>query len=532
MKKRSNFIESVQKRLHLRFLIAALTFLLSTIFVVGGIILLVLYVTDPSFYFIPLILLFVIDFLIGLFICNSSSQVDFKVSWLTVLLCLPFAGALLYLLFAQKTTTKGKKKRRNNAINRFLWTNKVECKDVLKDLKDENPDAYALSNPIYKNSFYSVYKNSELNYYNWGQLGYPEIIKELKTAKKFIFFEYFIIERGKFFDEIYEILKEKAKEGVDVRMIYDDFGSNAKVHSLFFVEARKAGIKCFPFNRMRPALDIRQNSRNHRKILVIDGVIGFTGGCNIADEYINEVNRFGLWRDNIIKIKGPAINNFVNTFIADWNQFFKDTEMIGDNKGFYFEENIGLHPELEIKPSGYIQPFAEQPFDSETPCRDTYLGIISRARKYVYISTPYLIPDSEIIAALECAAKSGVDVRIVTPGIPDKKMVYSATRSYYARLLVAGVKIFEYTPGFNHAKVIVSDDTLAMSGTCNLDFRSMYLHLENMIFIANSTEIYHIREDLEDMIKYSKKVNESLYLNVRMFKKLWWSILRVLAPLL
>ena len=328
MKKRLNLKESIYKKLHIRFAIAALAFLLWTIFFVGGIVFLIIYVTDPEWYFIPLILLFAIDFFTALFICNSSSQIDFKVSWLTVLLVLPFAGALLYLLFAQKITTKGKKKKRNNAINRFLWSNRDDAKETLKILKEENPDAYLIANPIYKNSFYGIYNDSEMTYFPLGELGYPELIEELKKAKKYIFFEYFIIERGEFFDNIYNILKQKGAEGLEVRMIYDDFGSNSKVNSLFFVEARKYGIKCFPFNRMRPALDIRQNSRNHRKICIIDGVIGFTGGCNIADEYINLVNRFGKRKDNILKIKGRAVNGFVNTFISDWNVFFRETEKI------------------------------------------------------------------------------------------------------------------------------------------------------------------------------------------------------------
>ena len=532
MKKRLNLKESIYKKLHIRFAIAALAFLLWTVFFVGGIVFLIIYVTDPEWYFIPLILLFAIDFFTALFICNSSSQIDFKVSWLTVLLVLPFAGALLYLLFAQKITTKGKKKKRNNAINRFLWSNRDDAKETLKILKEENPDAYLIANPIYKNSFYGIYNDSEMTYFPLGELGYPELIEELKKAKKYIFFEYFIIERGEFFDNIYNILKQKAAEGLEVRMIYDDFGSNSKVNSLFFVEARKYGIKCFPFNRMRPALDIRQNSRNNRKICIIDGVVGFTGGCNIADEYINLVNRFGKWKDNILKIKGRAVNGFVNTFISDWNVFFRETEKIENRENYLFESNISLRNDVNIKPDGYIQPFGELPFDSETPCRDTYLNIILKAKKYVYISTPYLIPDNEILTALECAAKSGVDVRIITPGTPDKKIVYSATRSYYARLIVSGVKIYEYVPGFNHEKVIVADDNLAMTGTCNLDFRSMYLHLENSVFIANANSIVSIKDDLEDMIKDSKKVDESKYLNVKFFKKLWRSILRIIAPLL
>ena len=433
-------------------------------------------------------------------------------------------------MFAQKITTKGKKKKRFNKITLALIKGMKDDNETLNKLSLINPDAYCIAKNIRDWSFASLYQNSRCEYFKYGELGFPKMIEELKKAKKFIFFEYFIIESGEFFDSIYEILVEKAKQGLDVRMIYDDFGSVNNVHTYFYKEVRKNGIKCFSFNRIRPAVDIRQNSRDHRKILVIDGKVGFTGGCNIADEYINKINRFGVWHDNILMLKGEAVNGLTNTFLSNWclNNKKNNDDEVKD----YLNSSLDDNDLQLLNDNGFYQPFGEVPFDGNDGTKNAYLGIISRAKKYIYISTPYLILDSEIITALQNASKGGVDVRIVTPGIPDKKIVYSVTRSYYAELLVAGVKIYEYTPGFNHAKIIVSDDTMAMTGTANLDYRSLYLHFENMVFIANSNVIYDIKADLQGMIIEGQLVKINDYLNKPLWKKMVWAMLKILAPLL
>ena len=523
-------IQKKRKPSHFRFIVAALVFLIGTIVLVGLFFVLILIESIGRYFYIPILTIILIDIICGLFIANSQSQVDFKVSWLAILLCLPLIGAILYLLYAQKITTKGKRALRRNVINKKIKEGRTDSTEILNELKVKNNDAYVIANKIYKQSYFSLYKNTSFEYYPMGEQGFPVMIEELKKAKKFIFFEYFIIESGKFFDEIYSILIQKAKEGIDVRMIYDDFGSVAKINSYFYKDAEKNGIKCFPFNRLRPMVDIRQNSRDHKKILVIDGVVGFSGGCNIADEYINKVVRFGVWKDNIFMLKGEAVNGLTTMFLSTW--FINKKHGSNENpKDYFFDKMKDVRNDVVPSFDGYFQPFQEVPFDGENVLRDAFLQIITSSRKYCYISTPYLIPDSEILTALETAAKSGVDVRIVTPGIPDKKIVYSITRSYYANLLLSGVKIYEYTPGFNHAKIIVSDDTVSITGTGNLDFRSFYLHFEDSVLICLSPKIKDIRNDLLGMMNDGKIVKVEEYLNIPLHKKIIWALLRILAPL-
>lgn len=531
MSKKEKPITKTKKKVSgTRLFICGLAFFLGTLLVVVPLTLVAAGVAFTTSFYISLIILIVLDLTCGIFIANSEVSVDFKVSWLTVLLCLPYAGAFLYILFAQKVTTGRLKRRRINKINIQLMKGADDTRNTLDKLKSESQDAYFISRYIYRSAFSGVYQNTTCEYFKFGELGFPKMVEELKKAKKFIFIEYFIIERGEFFDTIYDILKEKVKEGVDVRFIYDDFGAVTKVDSKFYKKVREDGIKCFVFNKVRPFVDIRQNSRDHRKILVIDGCVGFTGGCNLADEYINKVVRFGKWKDNIIMLKGEGVNGLTNTFLTSWalNNNFKNDD---DPKDYHFECNKELHPEIILKNDGYYQPFGETPFDGENTCRDVYLSLINRAKQYCYISTPYLIPDNEILTALINAAKSGVDVRIITPGIPDKKVVFSATRSYYAKLLSNGVKIYEYTPGFNHTKMIAVDDELAMTGTCNLDLRSMYLQFENCVFIAKSSAIKGMKEDFDEMIAEGTSQSATKYLNMPLYKRIYWALLRVLVPL-
>ena len=526
-----NKFKKRKRRSHIRFIIAALVFLIGTILILGILLLLILSESAGKFFYIPFIILVLLDIICGVFIFNSQSQVDFKTSWLVIMLCLPYVGAILYILYAQKITTKGKKMLRKNIINKKLQEGKLDSSAVLEEIKQESPKLYTISNKLYKHSYASVYKNTSFDYFPLGELGLPEMLLELKKAKKFIFFEYFIVETGHFFGEIYDILVEKAKSGVDVRMIYDDFGSNAKMDPFFFADAEKNGIKCFRFNKLRPMVDIKQNNRDHRKILVIDGVVGFSGGCNIADEYINKVIRFGVWKDNIFRLKGEAVNGLTTLFLSTWMLNHKKENQ--DNpKDYFYNKMIQFRPDVVPVNEGYYQPFGEVPLDGEYGTRDAFLQIINKSSKYIYISTPYLIPDSEIITALENAAKSGVDVRIVTPGIPDKKIVYSITRSYYANLLLNGVKIYEYTPGFNHAKIIVSDDDVAITGTTNLDFRSMYLQFEDSCLIMLSPKIIDIKNDVLDMMEKGSKVDTRKYLHISFFKKVLRAFLRILAPLI
>lgn len=533
MKKKTETGLKKKKTFPIRAIVAAFFFFIEVLCLIALVYFAVTLQVLSSFWWVPVIILFVLDFVLSIFILNTKVQVDFKLSWLVVVIILPFGGALLYLLFANKITTKKKKQLRFNKINKYLMNAKTDDTEFLNEIKEIDSNVYLISNYIDNNAFNSVYKNTEVNYYRYGQLGFPHMLEELKKAKRFIFLEYFIIEDGEMFNSIYKILVEKAKEGLDVRLIYDDFGSVSGVKRFFYKKATKDGIKCFAFNKVRPALDIRQNSRDHRKILIIDGVRGFTGGCNLADEYINKKKRFGDWRDNIVMFKGEAVNGLTALFLSSWSLMYKKEKDYKRDifKKYSYYQNKELLTE-DIKSSGYTQFMGELPFDGEDCAKTIILQMILKAKKSVKISTPYLILDNDIVNALTVAAKSGIDVSIVTPGIPDKKMVYTMSRSYYSILLISGVKIYEYTPGFNHAKIVTVDGEMSFTGTINLDFRSFYLHFENGVFLYKNDCQKDIDDDLNDMISKSKKIRENKYLKINIFRKIWWGILHIIAPLI
>lgn len=511
-----------------RFYIVALIFCIETLFIVSLIVILSVVPFLNKFLWIPLVVYLVINAINAIFLANTNVTSGFKISWLAVTIIFPVAGLIIYWMYADKVTTRRMKKIRFNTINSELGKGLIADQETLEEIKTNNPDAYTVSNYILKNGFSSPYKNTRVTYYKLGDYVFEPMLEELKKAKKFIFVEYFIIEHGQFFDAIYEVLKQKAAEGVDVRLIYDDFGSVFKVRGDFYKQANKDNIKCYCFNRCRPTVDIRQNNRDHRKIIVIDGVCAFTGGMNLADEYINKVERFGLWKDNCLKFEGEAVNGFTNLFLSNWKMLVRSEEI--DHIAYRYEINKHLRDDV-IESDGYVQPFGDVPFDNEETARNVLLQLINRAKKSIYISTPYLVPDEELSQALINASKSGIDVRIVTPGIPDKKTAYSLTRSFYGKLSFYGIKIYEYTPGFNHTKLYVFDDDLAITGTANFDYRSLYLHFENSVFLIGNSKVSEMKEDLIEMQEVSQLIDKEKYIHVGIFKRLYWGFLRIFAPL-
>ena len=346
--------------------------------------------------------------------------------------------------------------------------------------------------------------------------------EELRQAQKFIFFEYFIIEEGVMWNTILEILKRKVREGVDVRVIYDDVGSIAILPTNYDRFLASLGIRAVRFNRFVPTLNTYLNYRNHRKMMIIDGNVGYMGGINLADEYINKKVRFGHWKDTGIMLRGDGTANMTSLFLQMWEY------VTG-------EPVPPLDPYLPaVKPpaDGYVQSFADSPLDDINIGESTYLQIIHNAKDYVYITTPYLVLDNEMITALTIAAQSGVDVRILTPGIPDKKLVYMITRSYYQQLHRAGVKIYEYRPGFLHAKSIVSDDDTAVVGTINMDFRSFFLHFECATCFYNSSVVGAVKQDILETINVSRKIDDVWLHKVPWLRSIAASVLRLFAPLL
>lgn len=525
MKKKVN---KKKKNLHLRFFFVLAAFLLETGLFIAAVFLLINYPAYELFWLIPIALITLTNIILGYFIVNTKVEVNFKLSWLAVIIILPFLGAMLYLMFAHKITTKKRKRLMNNRMKEFLNSEKYDDKKEAENVFSIDQDSYSISR--YMNYCgYPTYQNNDFTYYESGEKGFPVILEELKKAEKFILIEYFIIEFGEFYDSIYEILKEKAKSGVKVYLIYDDFGTSTKLSSRYYKNVRKDGISCYPFNRISPTINIRQNSRDHKKIIVIDGVVGFTGGCNLADEYINKIKRFGYWKDNIVRIKGQAVDSLTIPFLTS---YYFASKTVLSFKELSYETNKDYLKEEIKNDKAFLIPYTDVPFDTEAISKNVYLSMINSAKNYIYLSTPYLIPDDELVNALNNAAKRGVDIKIITPGIPDKKLVYQVTRSYYSEFIVKGIKIYEFTPGFNHEKIMVVDDKMALTGTCNFDCRSMYLNMEDGVFIINDKEILKMRDSLLKMINKSKLQDIDKYIKVPLIKRWYWSLLRVVAPLM
>ena len=361
-----------------------------------------------------------------------------------------------------------------------------------------------------------------LNYYGLGEKAFPVMLEELKKASKFIFLEYFIINNGIMWDSILKILEEKVSEGVEVRVIYDDAGciSTLKKDYNKFLESK--GIKCVVFNKLNPLSGVIMNNRDHRKILIVDGRVAFSGGINISDEYINEKKLYGHWKDNAIKIVGEGVFNFTVLFLTMWNAYREEDK---DYNLFKYEFND------TIKQDGFVVPYGETPLDSEIVGEDIYLNIINQSHKYLYIMTPYLIIDTDMINSLVLAAKRGVDVRIIIPGVPDKKIVYSLSESYLQILVEGGVKIYKYTPGFVHSKMFLSDDLVSVVGTINLDYRSLYLHFECGVYLEGHSSIKKIKNDFEESFKVSHKLSKK-EATPGLIKAIWQTVLRLFAPLM
>lgn len=473
----------------------------------------------------------VLTLIVMFYIVNSKVSTSYKITWLFVVGVLAFVGSILYLMFANKSASPLMKKRleKQKAIIRQIKTSE-EVENSLTKTSD-GQEVLTLGQYVANTSGQALYKNSEVTYYKSGEDAWPHMVEELKKAKHYIFLEYFIIEKGVFWDSLLEVLEKKAAEGVDVRIMYDDLGSVSTLPANYPKQLRKKGIKCIPFNRLRAFINIKLNNRDHRKILVIDGKVGFTGGINLADEYVNTIVRFGYWKDNAIRIKGEGVYGLTQLFLSNWIFSTKsdDDSELYDAK---YLPDVHVTKEDKVNASGYVQPYGDLPFDNDSVGQNVYLKLINSAKKYVYITTPYLIIDEEMSNALCRAARSGVDVHLVTPHIPDKKLVFGITRSHYAPLIDAGVKIHEFTPGFIHEKMFIVDDIYGTVGTINLDYRSLYLHLENATFMYKCECLKDMKKDFEDTLKVSELITPERYKKIKRGKKLWWGILRVFAPMM
>jgi cardiolipin synthase A/B len=478
--------------------------------------------------FTLLLIVWLVTAFFEIFIVLSRSETDYRMAWMLFVAVLPVLGAVYYLFFANKRTTyrqKAKMKRYEQALPPF--PSKPATKEALEKAC---PIGSKISNYLENNASAAVYQETSIEYFPLGDEAFPVMLRELWAAKHFIFFEYFIIAPGKMWDEIHKILVAKVKEGVDVRLVYDDFGNLGNTPIDFADKLNKEGIKAHVFSPIHPFLNVKMNNRDHRKILVVDGHTGFTGGINIADEYINKIERFGHWKDNCILLKGRAVDGLTRLFLRNWIATFdRDWKVdFSQYESQKYIEDIGGYPQSD----GFLQPYGDLPFDYESVGERVYLSILSRAEKYVYMSTPYLILDDQLRDAMTLAASEGLDIRLLVPGVPDKRRIFQLTRLNYGPLLAAGVKIYEYTPGFVHQKMFVSDDTIATDGTINLDYRSLYLHLECGTLIMKSRAVDNMKQDFLATIEVSHEVTLEEWKGWRKKKAFEWALLRLLAPLL
>ena len=397
----------------------------------------------------------------------------------------------------------------------------IQDEKVLKEAEEYAASSGGQLDYISRYAGFPVYKNTGADYYSLGEDGFPVMLEEMRKARHYIFLEYFIIEPGQMWDSMFAILKEKVAEGVEIRVMYDDMGSMNTLPSGYVKTLEEYGIKGCAFNRINPVINGIMNHRDHRKILVIDGQVAFTGGINLADEYINAKTVYGHWKDNCIRIKGEAVWSYLVMFLSMWNALKHED---GDYKVFRAEP-------LQGEQDGYIAPYSQTPFSEDKTAQNIYENILNQAKDYCYIFTPYLIIDSDLTNTLTLAAKRGVDVKIMTPGIPDKKLIYNISRSYYENLIKGGVKIYEYTPGFDHAKVFVCDDKVATVGTINLDYRSLYLHFENGTYLYGSREVLCIRDDFLKTLKECRHV-ELKNIRGNLFSRVVIGFVRLFAPMM
>ncbi len=462
-----------------RHIISMLLILLEYSAVIATVIVITIYV--PYFYIAVLLT----QFICAIGIINSKDNPDYKVPWLFFVMLIPIIGFMTYLMFYSRNVSK-------KQLKKIKKLNAVTIKHdnyVLEELESKNSLAYSQAKCLKDLANTHIYQNTNISYFPSGETMFSSLLEDLKKANEFIFLDYFIIEQGLFWNSILNILKEKVIEGVEVRVVYDDIGSMTKLPGKYYKKLRQFGIHTVPFGILKGQANNEFNNRNHRKITIIDGKIAYTGGINLADEYINHIKLYGHWKDVAIRLEGEAVDELTRLFLFDYGMSDKKNTL--DFKKYY----KGYKKEN----SGFCIPFGDgpKPVYERRVAKTLLMTMLGQAEKYMYITTPYLIIDGELTSAIENASLRGVDIRIITPHIPDKKAVFMVTRGSYDRLMKAGVKIYEYEPGFIHAKTYICDDKFAIVGTINLDYRSLVHHYENGVWIYNHKVILDIKKDFD-----------------------------------
>ncbi len=484
-----------------------------------------------SSYYLPIAFVFnFISLLAVIYIINRPGNPQVKMAWVVPILVFPLFGGIIFFISGGKRPKK-KLRRALEESGEMLTSYRVSNMNL--DLSNpaaipaRREDRYLAGQCHYLDrQGFPVYRDTAAEYFSDCRAGWERLLEDLASAERFIFMEYFILRPGVMWDPVLAILKEKAAAGLDVRVIYDDVGSINYVPRDYFRQLEACGIKCFAFNRYKPIYAVVMNHRDHRKITVVDGHIGYTGGINLADEYIGAETRFGEWKDNLLRLEGEAVRSMTLLFLEMWNaERHTDTA----------ESVAAFMPDAAragaIRCGGLVQPYGDSPVDNEILAENVYLNIINQATRYVYIYTPYVIIDYEMTRALSLAARRGVDVRLAVPAIPDKKTVYHLGKSYFPELMENGVKVYKFTPGFLHSKVFLADDRQAVVGSINLDYRSLTLHFENACMFVDHPVLLSIRKDFEETFPRCEEVSVRKR-RFNMLYDLYLGLLRLFAPLL
>lgn len=457
--------------------------------------------------------------LVVLNIVYRKKTAAYKMSWIIFVLILPAVGIILYFIWGRQHVSK-KSKARWDQINKNTYEKLGQNSDVFKTIEDSGIKKQV--ELVYRLSDLPVWKNTETRYLRLGEEMHRANLEAIKTAKQFVFLEYFIVTGGKMYNELMAALFQKAGAGVEVRMMVDEMGSLSTLPKDFYQICAAHQIKSIPFNPLSASLFKFISFRDHRKMTIVDGNVAITGGINIGDEYINEKQRFGHWKDMAVRLEGDAVFSLTTMFLNIWEYASGEPSHIEDYRG----------TRESPKSDSLVMPFCDGPTNSRNPAVNTYMTVFANAKEYIYITTPYLILDTDLTNCILLAARSGVDVRIITPGIPDKKMVYATTRAFYGDLLAEGVRIYEYSPGFIHGKVLVTDDQVSIVGSINMDYRSLIWNYECGTWICGSETVLDIKKDMLDCINASREVLYSDWEKSSFMKKVGQSILRIMAPLM
>ena len=468
--------------------------------------------------------IFTIVIIIYLF--NNRMDSTAKLTWMFVIAVFPLVGAF-FLWFTQSNFVNRKVQKRILLMIRKTKGRIPQPEEVEGQLEQDHSGSLLLSRYLQNTGCFPIYQNTEVTYFPSGEDKFAAVLRELQKAEKFIFLEYFIIEEGYMWGEILRILVEKAKEGVDVRVMYDGMCELSQLPSEYWKLLEQQGIRAKAFSLIQPVLSSHYNYRDHRKILVIDGKVAFNGGVNLADEYINRVERFGHWKDTALMLKGDAVRSFTLLFLQMWN--------VTEKKVSFDAAKLDVQTDpadFAVSPQGYVMPYGDCPMDEYKVGEAVYMDILNRAERYVHIMTPYLILDGELETALKLAAQKGVDIKIILPGIPDKKLAYALAKSHYRSLMDAGVKLYEYTPGFVHAKVFTCDDCKGVVGTINLDYRSLYHHFECATYLYKVPCISEIEQDYQETLAKCRRITSDMVKHEKLSYKLVGVLTKFLAPLL